>query len=57
MVLVSLGFLVDASGPLAGLTGFAALRVSAAAVAMVLLRGVAAREGLASLGKRLDDGR
>ncbi|MHB1505034.1 MAG: hypothetical protein ACYCYD_13935, partial [Acidimicrobiales bacterium] len=44
-MLVSLAFLVEASGPLAGLTGFAALTVSAAAVAMVPLRGVAAREG------------
>lgn len=40
VILVSLGFLIDASGPLIGLTGFAALTVSAAAVAVVLLRGV-----------------
>ncbi len=44
LVLVSLGFLIDASGPLAGLTGFVALTVSGAVVAVVLLRKVAGRE-------------
>jgi len=43
VVLVSLGFLIDASGPLAGLTGFAALTVSAAVAAVVLLREVTDR--------------
>jgi MFS family permease len=43
VVLVSLGFLIDASGPLVGLTGFAALTVSAAVAAVVLLREVTDR--------------
>ena len=41
VVLVLLGFLIDDSGPLAGLTGFTALTVSAAGVALVLIREVA----------------
>jgi len=44
VVLVSLGFLIDATGPLAGLTAFSALTVSAAVAAVVLLREVAGRE-------------
>lgn len=47
VVLVSLGVLIDATGPLTGLSGFAALTVSAAAVAALLLRGVAPRGGAA----------
>ncbi|MHB1501085.1 MAG: MFS transporter [Candidatus Dormibacteria bacterium] len=43
VVLVSLGFLIDATGPLTGLVAFAALMVSAAAVAIVLVRGVVGR--------------
>ncbi|MGC8514102.1 MAG: MFS transporter [Acidimicrobiales bacterium] len=43
VVLVSLGFLIDAAGPLVGLSSFAALTVSAAAVAVILLRKVAGR--------------
>lgn len=41
VVLVSLGLLVDAAGPLTGLSGFAAVTVTAAAAAGFLLRGVA----------------
>ena len=44
VVLVSLGFLIDASGPLAGLTSFAALTVSAALVAVLLGREAAGGE-------------
>lgn len=43
VTLVSLGFLIDATGPLVGLSSFTALTVSAAAVAVVLLRGNASR--------------
>ena len=39
VILVALGFLIDAAGPLTGLTAFAALTVSAAALAVVLLQG------------------
>lgn len=41
VLLVSLGFLIDDTGPLNGLIAFAALMVSAAAGAGLLLRGVA----------------
>lgn len=44
VVLVSLGFLIDAAGPLAGLTGFVALTISGAVIAVVVLREVAGRE-------------
>lgn len=37
VIFVSLGRVIDASGPLAGLTGFAALTISAAVIAVVLL--------------------
>lgn len=43
VVLVCLGFLIDAAGPLVGLSSFAALTVSASAVAVILLRKVAGR--------------
>ena len=45
VILVALGFLIDASGPLTGLSSFAALTVSAAVVAVVLLRGHPAGAG------------
>lgn len=43
VILVALGFLIDAAGPLTGLSAFAALTVSAAAVALALLRGYTPR--------------
>jgi MFS family permease len=48
VVLVSLGFLIDATGPLVGLTAFAVVTVSAAGAAGFLLRGVAGRQKLTS---------
>jgi hypothetical protein len=44
VILVSLGSVIDAAGPLTGLTGFGALTISGAVVAVVLLRDPAGRE-------------
>lgn len=52
VVLVSLGFLIDASGPLTGLTAFAALTATAAAGAGFLLRGAASRRRPAPPGQQ-----